>query len=266
MGNLVVPPMNPEPHSIAQGSDSFPEDLTEPFFRAVKQYRMIEEHDDVLLAISGGKDSFAMMDLFGRYRESHFPSVRFHATMILTDITCSGSVSPGELAHHAQRLGFEFSTIFYPLSKESDQRLNCFYCSMRRRTALIKMAFQQGFRCIALGHHLDDIVETQVMNMFHHGNLSTMPPRVDLFQGRMRMVRPLCFVRESQTRAYANRITRIPAHAPCPGLKGSNRKDTKHFLAALELLEPRAKENLFGTMLDLAESQQKVAGRFGPPC
>ncbi len=246
----------------AQGPHEPNSDLSEAFFRAIDQYHMIERDDRVLMAISGGKDSFAMMDLFGRHRQQHFPNVRFHATMVLTDITCSGSVSPGELASHARRLGFGFSTIFYPLSKESDQQLNCFYCSMRRRTALIKMAFQQGFRCIALGHHLDDIVETLVMNMLHHGNVSTMPPRVDLFQGRLRMVRPLCFVSESHTRAYANQITRIPAHAPCPGLKGSTRKDTKAFLAQAEALAPGAKENLFGTMLDLASQRQMVAGRF----
>lgn len=239
-------------------------DLSDLFLRAIREYRMVEPADRILMAISGGKDSFAMMDLFGRHRAEFFPGVTFHATMVLTDITCSGSVSPGELASHAKRLGFEFSTIFYPLSKESDQQLNCFYCSMRRRTALIKMAFQQGFACIALGHHLDDIVETLVMNMMHHGNISTMPPRVDLFQGRMRMIRPLCFVHEHQTRAYASQITRIPAHAPCPGLKGSSRRDTKRFLAEVEANHPGAKENLFRAMLDLASQQRKVAGRFAP--
>lgn len=250
-------PRQPQDLEAAQ-----PLDLSQAFFRAIREYRMVEPDDRILMAISGGKDSFAMMDLFGRHRAEFFPGVTFHATMVLTDITCSGSVSPGELASHARKLGFSFSTIFYPLSKESDQQLNCFYCSMRRRTALIKMAFQQGFRCIALGHHLDDIVETLVMNMMHHGNISTMPPRVDLFQGRMRMIRPLCFVHEHQTRTYANQITRIPAHAPCPGLKGSSRKDTKRFLAQVEALQPHAKENLFGSMLDLAAQQQKVAGRF----
>ncbi len=237
-------------------------DLMLPFMRAVERYGMIEPGDGVLLAVSGGKDSLAMLELFARCRAEGRLDMRLHATMVLTDITCSGSVRPGDLAQLCRSSGIPFSMLYYPLSKETNQQLSCYYCSMRRRTGLIKLAFAKGLNCIAMGHHMDDIVETMVMNMVGHGNISTMPPRVDLFGGRLKLIRPLCYVREEGTGRYAGGIMRVPAHAPCPALLGSNRKDTKRFLRELEEVVPGAVENLFGMLEGVAERRGMVAGRF----
>ena len=116
---------------------------------------------------------------------------------------------------------------------------------MRRRTALIKLAFRIGANKIAFGHHLDDIVETLLMNILHHGNVSTMAPVVPLFDGKLSIIRPLSYVRESQTRTYAHDATFVAPECRCTGLDISTRQDCKEFIERLEEFIPSVRENLF---------------------
>lgn len=235
--------------------------IEEQFVDGLKKYKMIVPQDRVLLAVSGGKDSFCMMELFGRHRQSQFPNVHFRVCHIATDITCSGSIPIAAIRERAEILGFDFEVIYYPISKESDGPVNCFYCSMRRRTALIKRAFESNYTCIAMGHHMNDILETLLMNMIYHGNISTMPPRVDLFGGRIRLIRPLAFALESQTAAFTSSVTVVPPHEICPGNLGDARASSKKFLSDLDKRFPGALNNVFNCLNNLGERTLKVAGR-----
>jgi tRNA 2-thiocytidine biosynthesis protein TtcA len=109
---------------------------------------------------------------------------------------------------------------------------------------MIKLCFERGYNRIAFGHHFDDIIETLLMNMVHHGNISTMPPRVDLFDGRIAIIRPLSFVFEEQCRDYAHSQIFVPPKCRCTGLDESVRRDTKEFIASLQQQVPAVKENL----------------------
>lgn len=142
----------------------------------------------------------------------------------------------------------EYRTIFFPILKEAEGRTDCFYCALRRRTALIKLAFATGFNAIAFGHHLDDLIETLLMNVIYHGNISTMPPRVGFFNGALKVIRPLCRVLEEQTRRYAANQTFVEPSYRCPGSQLSTRRETKEFIAKVEKLVPAVKQNLFGFM------------------
>ena len=228
-----------------------PEDLETTFLDTIRDYRMLAARDRVIVAVSGGKDSYTLFDLLGRLKDEHFSTVDFHVVTIETDLTCSGSIPPVEIQDKAKRWGMTYETIYYPISQESDGKVDCFYCALRRRTALIKRAFESGYNRIAMGHHLDDLVETLIMNMIHHGNLSTMPPRVDLFDGKISIIRPLSRVLEEQCRVYANSQTIVPAKKPCPGLSVSTRRDVKEFLGALEEVHPGTRANLFSSMRGL---------------
>jgi len=107
------------------------------------------------------------------------------------------------------------------------------------------MAFRTGHNKITLGHHLDDLVETLLMNMFHHGNISTMAPRVEFFDGQLSLVRPLATVLEDETRAYAASQQFVDPACRCPGKMAFVRRDTKAFIAELERHVPDVKRNLY---------------------
>jgi len=224
--------------------------LSARFLDAIRDYEMFRPEDRVILAISGGKDSFTMMDLVLRLRRAHFPGTRFTICQIQTDITCSGSIPRRAIRARALEAGLDYHVIFFPLADKTRNRVDCFYCALRRRTALIKLAFQEGCNRIAFGHHLDDIVETMLMNMVHHSNISTMPPRVDLFDGKLAIVRPLAYVVEEQTRAHAESLIPLPPKTRCPGLDESVRRDTKEFIARVARLVPEVRRNLFAALGD----------------
>jgi tRNA(Ile)-lysidine synthase TilS/MesJ len=144
--------------------------------------------------------------------------------------------------------GFRFETVFFPIEEEAGGKVDCFYCALRRRTALIKLAFQDGYNRIAFGHHLDDIIETLLMNVIHHGNISTMAPHVRLFQGKISILRPLAYVEENETRQYAAQARFVPPACRCSGMDLSIRRDTKHFIAQMRQAIPDVKQNLLACL------------------
>lgn len=218
------------------------------FLDTVSEYDLFSPGDGVILAVSGGKDSFTLFDLVCRLKETHFPDVKFLACTIQTDITCSGSIPMRVIRKQAAQYGIDFETIYYPIAAEAaekGQEVRCFYCALRRRTALIKLGFKMGYHTIAFGHHLDDLVETLMMNVIHYGNVSTMAPLVPLFEGKIKIVRPIARVAEDDCRQYAEAVTIVPPACRCPGLDGMIRETTKQFVADLTRLVPDAKQNLF---------------------
>jgi len=232
--------------------------LIERFLRAVTEYRMFEPCDKVLIAVSGGKDSFALLHLIARLKEAHFPQTAFSACTIETDITCSGSI-PGPLIETmCKENGIGYQTIFFPISQDAGGDVDCFYCALRRRTALFKLAFREHYNKIAFGHHKDDMVETLLMNLMHYGNVSTMAPRVSFFGGDIQVLRPLVYVLEDETRRYSSAVTPIPAKSLCPGAQKSIRRETKQFLDRLTQQIPDAKENFFKVLISGGQSQSST--------
>jgi tRNA 2-thiocytidine biosynthesis protein TtcA len=157
------------------------------------------------------------------------------------------------LRERAQSYGIKWESIFFPISEEAKGKVDCFYCALRRRTALFKLAFKEGYNKVAFGHHLDDIVETLLMNVMHHGNVSTMSPRVDLFKGQISIIRPLAYVLEAQCRDYANSQVFVPPACKCAGMDDSVRRDTKEFIARMEVHFPDAKQRLFEVLRHAAK-------------
>jgi len=152
------------------------------------------------------------------------------------------------LRERAESYNMKWETIFFPIAEESGGKVDCFYCSLRRRTALFKLSSQEGYNRIAFGHHLDDIIETLLMNVMHHGNVSTMSPKVDLFKGQISIIRPLAYVLEEECRDYANSQIFVPPACKCDGMDDSVRRDTKEFIARMTNHLPEAKKRLFDVL------------------
>lgn len=223
------------------------------FAKGVVNYRLIEDDDRILVGLSGGKDSLALLELLARRSKVHKPKfsvVAVHVSM--SNIPYQADLE--YLKQYAQGLGVEFVHYETSFDPSTDTRKSpCFLCSWNRRKALFTVAKELGCNKIALGHHMDDILETLLMNMTFQGAFSTMPPKLVMKKFDMTIIRPMCLVHESDLeelaalRAYQKQIKN------CPYETLSNRKDMKGVLKQLEALNPEARYSLWGSMTNVQE-------------
>jgi len=180
---------------------------------AVGEHRLIAEGDRILVAVSGGKDSLSLLSLL-QVLARRAP-VRFH---LIAATVHSGGEGAAQLARHFQALGVESWIEQVPMdeilaAKLSPGSIPCALCSRIRRGALYTLATKLGCTKIALGHHLDDVLETLLMNLFYSGKLRAMAPILRSDDSRHLVIRPLCYVPEAWLAEYASE-QRLPLQ-PC---------------------------------------------------
>lgn len=221
------------------------------FNKGVVQYQLIDDGDKILVGLSGGKDSMALLELLAKRARIHKPKFSIIAVHVsMTNIPYQADLS--YLKDFADKLDVPFvhyKTCFDP---STDTRKSpCFLCSWNRRKALFTIAKEYGCNKIALGHHMDDILETLLMNITFQGAFSTMPPKLIMKKFDMILIRPMCLVHEhdleemSKLRNFRKQIKN------CPYEKESNRTDMKDVLQKLESLNPEARYSLWGSMTNV---------------
>ena len=173
--------------------------------QAIADYRMIEEGDKVMVCLSGGKDSFALLDIL-LHLQAHAP-IRFEIVAVNLDQKQPGfpaDVLPAYLA--ALGVPFHIETEdTYSIVKRliPEGKTTCSLCSRLRRGVLYRVAGELGATKIALGHHRDDIVQTLFLNLFFGGKMKAMPPKLVSDDGRHVVIRPLCYIAERDLEAWA---------------------------------------------------------------
>lgn len=216
--------------------------------RGMVQYGLIEDGDRVLIGLSGGKDSLALVELLGkraRVFKPRFSVVAVH--IVMENIAYESDLN--YLKSHCEAHGVEFLQASTSFDPSTDNRKSpCFLCSWNRRKALFAVAKEHGCNKIALGHHMDDILETLLMNMTFQGAVSTMPPKLVMRKFDMTIIRPFCLVHEADLlelaalRGYRKQVKN------CPYESGSSRSDMKAVLRRLEALNPEARYSLWSSM------------------
>ncbi len=210
------------------------------------EYELIRQKDRVLLGLSGGKDSLTLAHIL-KHRQKVMP-FKFEFLAVTIDYGMGEDLS--RLIEHCKKYEIPHQVIktdIYDTAKEKI-RENSSYCSFfsrMRRGALYRVALEKGFQTVALGHHLDDAVESFFMNFTYNGALRSMPPIYRADNG-LRVIRPLIFVRERQLRDFAikNNLPTITDEA-CPAF----RFDTK---------EPKARANTKKLLQKLEEENPKL--------
>lgn len=219
--------------------------------KAIDAYRMIEEGDRVMVCLSGGKDSYTLLDLLLSLQRA--APLQFELLAVNLD-----QKQPGFPAHvlpeYLRARGVPFHIIEQDTYKVvrrviPEGRTMCSLCSRLRRGALYHFAASHGITKIALGHHRDDIIETLFLNLFHGGRLKAMAPKLRSDNGQHVVIRPLAFIAERDIARYANgrSFPIIPCNL-CGSQPNMQRQAIKQMLAAWEEQHPGRSESIFSAL------------------
>lgn len=218
---------------------------------AAGDYDLIKEGDKILIAVSGGKDSLTMAELL-KYRQSFAP-VHFELSAVFVDFGFTKGVSK-HLKEFLKELDIPLKIIKAKLQKKKGHaKTNCFWCSWNRRKAIFQLADKIRYNKIALGHHMDDIVETILMNLFYHGQISAMKPKQELFDGKLAVIRPLAYIQEKEIEKLAKTKQRKFPHCNCPNNDTSKRAVIKQLIKQLGKKAPHVKKNIFKSVKRVKE-------------
>ncbi|MEW6168872.1 MAG: tRNA 2-thiocytidine(32) synthetase TtcA [Pseudomonadota bacterium] len=226
--------------------------------QAIMDYNMIGDGDRVMVCLSGGKDSYTMLDLLLQLQAK--APVRFELVAVNLD-----QKQPGFPAHvlpeYLRARGITFHIVeqdTYSVVKRviPEGKTMCSLCSRLRRGALYAYAREHGFTKIALGHHKDDIVATFFLNLFHGGKLAAMPPKLKSDDGDNVVIRPLAYCRERDIAAYAEarQFPIIPCNL-CGSQEQLQRKQVRRMMDAWEREHPARIEQVFAALTNVAPSQ-----------
>jgi tRNA 2-thiocytidine biosynthesis protein TtcA len=226
--------------------------------KAIADYSMIEADDRVMVCLSGGKDSYTMLDMLLSLQRS----APIHFELVAVNLDQKQPGFPVEvLPRYLAGLGVEFHVIeqnTYSVVKRviPDGKTMCGLCSRLRRGALYRYASENGITKIALGHHRDDIVETLFLNMFFGGRLKAMPPKLLSEDRRHIVIRPLAYVAERMIARYATarEFPLIPCTL-CGSQPNLQRLAVKHMLDEWERQYPGRIESIFSSICNVAGSQ-----------
>lgn len=218
---------------------------------ACQQYEMIKEGDRIAVGVSGGKDSMALLAAMANLRI--FYPEKFELVAITLDPRFGGEDADySEIEELCKKLDVEYiikrtqlAEVIFDIRKESNP---CSLCARMRRGALHDAAKAAGCNKIALGHHLDDVAETFIMNLFNGGTLDCFMPVTYLSRKDIYMIRPMIFARESDCARVARKENLPVVKSKCPADGTTERQEVKNFLSSLEKKYGNVREKILGAM------------------
>lgn len=261
--SVILPLPEPVPHvrreaRRAHEHNKLAKRLRHQVGRAIADFGMIEDGDRVMVCLSGGKDSYTMLDVLLQLQKK--APVRFELVAVNLD------QKQPDFPEHVLPAYLESIDVAYRILEQDtysvvtrvvpEGKTMCSLCSRLRRGALYSFAEAEGFTKIALGHHRDDLVATFFLNLFFHAKLSGMPPKLRSDDGKHVVIRPLAYVKEDDIAAYAEAkgFPIIPCNL-CGSQENLQRKQVKRMMDAWERETPGRIETIARALGDIRPSQ-----------
>lgn len=219
--------------------------------RAINRYGLISAGDRIAVGVSGGKDSIVLLESLAVRRKWIPIHYDLHAVHInVRTITRDLDLPFYESFCKELDITFHYRSIEVDLARDPAKTV-CFVCAWHRRKALFNLVKELGCRRLALGHHMDDALETLFLNMTFNGSISSLPPRLSMFGGEFDIIRPLILLQEKEVERYA-RMRHFPVEkSQCPYGDKTRRADMKRLIGDLSKMNRKAKNNLFNAMANI---------------
>lgn len=221
--------------------------------KAIEEWGMIEENDRILLGVSGGKDSMALLKILFELKAK--APVRFDILPVYIDSGFENSIAPQIKAYVNENFGairIEYTDFGVVAHSKVNQENPCFLCAWNRRKRFFDIARETGCHKIALGHNKDDVIETFFINIFYTGKVGTMKPKQSLFNGDIHIIRPLAYVENDELVSF-NRVSELPEFKnACPSASMTKRSHVGKMLQELYKENRHVKGNIFNAMSNIA--------------
>lgn len=212
--------------------------------RAVYEFEMIRDGDRIAVALSGGKDSFGLLEIL-RFGHRYVPE-KYEVAAIHVIGDARGTDLPRPIGMETWLSERGIAHLIRPshLAENEQIPMTCGRCTWNRRRTLFEMAKELGCNKVAFGHHLDDLAETALMNLIRHGKCETMSPKADYFDGDLMLIRPLIYVPERDLVRFAA-ASEFPAPPdPCPLGDCTQRSRAKELIAEMAKDARKVRQNL----------------------
>lgn len=232
---------------------------------AIFDHALIEDGDRVMVGLSGGKDSYSLLDVLVSRRRCLPISFELHACHVQAadmDYRADIDFMQSYCQQHGVALHLRQIEVQYD---PTDRRPACFICSWKRRKMLFTTTKEQGCNKLALGHHLDDTVETLLMNMINHGSISSIPPMLSMFGGEFRLIRPLTSCLDAEMRRYAA-AREFPAEVKrCQYEHDTHRTEIRDLISSMTYINRSARENMYRSTQNIMEQYIVRRTEKSPP-
>lgn len=215
--------------------------------RAISDYKMISNRDKILIGVSG-IDSLALLDILS-FKQSYAP-VKFKLAAVHLSLN-EENAKIIETYLKTRNIEYYLAKLDLEKNRKDIKKNKCFWCSWKRRTAIFKLAERLKCGKVAFGHHLDDMIETLFLNMFFHGEISAIPPKVKMLKGNFSIIRPLCYLEKKDIKIYAQKKSLPEMAFKCPYSEKSSRILIRKMIEHLEQKYPRIKRNILKSMTNI---------------
>jgi len=228
--------------------------------KTLYEFDLLKENDRILVGLSGGKDSLTLLECLA-LRKLH-GDINFDLAAVYVKVENSSyQIDEPQIKNICDQL--KVPLIFHELilDDKKTSRTRCFICSWNRRKVLFEIAKQHDFNKLALGHHMDDALETMMLNMIYHGSLSSLPGKLKMFKGRMELIRPLLLLTNAEIKKYAEIRDFPKLKSNCPFENYTQRNEMRNLVNELSLLNPAARINMFNAMTKIFHEYLPEKGR-----
>ncbi|MEO0088534.1 MAG: ATP-binding protein [candidate division WOR-3 bacterium] len=220
--------------------------------KAIENYGLLSENEKFIVGVSGGKDSLCLVHLLNEYNKKEYKNWDFICVYVKPDFI---KFDTERLTKFFKKYKIKYEILEANILKkiENSKKSPCFFCSRERKKSLFNFAEKLNINKIVLAHHLEDVNETFLLNLFFNSEISTFLPKQDFFNGKFYIVRPMYYFTNSLIKNY-NKIFKIkPIKNPCPYIKKNRREEIRKFLEKYYKMDERIRENIFKGIKNIKE-------------